>query len=251
MNDLLRRLLRLWFRPVDEPTPEPADAAEIQQEADDLADLIPDADSATAAPAEDAETPRERASRERAERAESEARDLRARAPAPPLQQGRDPVYEQEEEQLRQAQAAGADETTMRWLRFQVNTNRDNRESRRIASQAERRSLDAADSSQFQAIVNARPELRKYATQVEKYVQDAMQSGQPFAPRALYLRMVLGDAVMNKQAKPAAKKKADDAPTKTVDRGRPAMSRSDVSGRGGARDSDREARRKRLENQPI
>jgi len=139
----------------------------------------------------------------------------------------------------------------MRWLRFQVNTNRDNRESRRIASQAERRSLDAADSSQFQAIVNARPELRKYATQVEKYVQDAMQSGQPFAPRALYLRMVLGEAVLNKQAKPAAKKKADDAPTKTVDRGRPAMSRSDVSGRGGARDSDREARRKRLEGQII
>ena len=122
---------------------------------------------------------------------------------------------------------------------------------RRIASQAERRSLDAADSSQFQAIVNARPELRKYATQVEKYVQDAMQSGQPFAPRALYLRMVLGEAVLNKQAKPAAKKKADDAPTKTVDRGRPAMSRSDVSGRGGARDSDREARRKRLEGQII
>lgn len=234
--------------PASDPVDPPDDPSD-----DPLEDLLPPADPppppAQAAPAE---TQRERELRERLERVEAQAQ----RAPPPPVyhQQQRDPQDVAEEQFIEEQRRAGATQESLRWYQWQHDNNMRLRNAERIAQSAARSSHDAADASSFQALIADHPNLKRYSAAVEKHVRDNAAAGSPPVPRAVILRLVLGDAIVN--AKPKAKVAAKpqtpgNPPPGRVDRGRAPGGgvRSDVSSR--VRASERQALRDRLKDRLI
>lgn len=266
MSRLLARLLahlRLSAEGEDDPsTPPDTPQQEPPETPEDTAleDLLPPSQpgGAAAAPPEPDETPRERALRERLERVERDRDDDRRRAAAPLPVAGRpyvDPADQAEQDQIEAARRAGQPANAIEWMQWQHQSNARIRQAERTAQQAQRSSQDAADASSFQSLIAENPRLKPYAAKVEEHIRANAASGAPPVPRAVVLRLVLGDAMLTAKPKPKAAAKPQtpgNPPAGRVDRGRTpgAGARSDVSGRG-ARTPESVALRKRLENQPI
>lgn len=185
----------------------------------------------------------ERTRRETAERREREAADRlaaaeRTRASPPPAQSNEQRLFEEEEKLLR-----ASDTTELR--KWQINSDRTLRASQRMAQNAEMRAIDAADRSEFEALIAREPRLKRFAAEVEKIKGEANAAGM-YPKREFLLDIAIGKAVRSAKpkAKPAAAK-----PATVVERGRPASPRGDVHARAG--NSDRDKRRARLEGQIL
>lgn len=258
MSAMLRRLLCLLSLPVEDggvdsaaaelPPSAAADlpdasAADDEPTLEDLADAQA-AEPAAAAPAAPVETPAERRARERAEQAERELAELRRQAAAAaPRAPTVDPRDAAEDAQIAEAKARGED---TRWLEWQRDTNRRTRQTERIAQSTMQTATDLADSAKFSRFLASNPRFNRFADQVEKHIAENQRNGGPFVSREIVLRLVLGDTLLSSKPK-AAKSRADGAAAQPgrVDRGRPAQARSDVTSR--QRETEREARRKRLD----
>lgn len=196
----------------------------------------------------DAETAAER----RARLAEDALADERAarraeqqRTATPP----KDTDYEREEAAIAEARARGDTPEQLRWLQWQVDSNRNMRVNTRTSQAALAESRDIADKTEFGRLEITKPAVyKRYAERVEKAVQDMRANGQT-ASRSVILKLMIGDDIMSGKVKPKAGVKAKSADTSTVDRGRGQTVRSDVSGR--QRSNEREKLRARLNGKLI
>jgi len=254
-----RRLLWLLARfltlPVEDEGAEGEGAAPIPEEAgtgdaslDDLLDAVET--PGKSAPAGD-ENPIVKEARDRADRLErelAEERAARRAQPAVTAPAAADSEFEREEAQLAAARRDGADESTLRWLQWQIDSNRKIRTTERNSQQALSRAEDLADRTAFEKLEITKPGVyKKYAERVEKEVTEGRFKG---SPRLGVLRLLIGDDVMSGKIKPKTKSApAAGTPAATVDRGRTPGVRSDV--RPGKGNSESEKRRARLENQLI
>jgi hypothetical protein len=252
--ELLRRFLVLAIDGEEEGTegeaaaPPPEEAGTGDAALDDLIDAVET--PGKAAPAGD-DNPIVKEARERADRLERELEQERAArraqpavAPVPTV----DTEYEREEQQLAAARRDGADEGTLRWLQWQIDSNRKIRATERNSQQALSRAEDLADRTAFEKLEITKPGVyKKYAERVEKEVTEGRFKG---SPRLGVLRLLIGDDILSGKIKPKTKSApAAGAPAATVDRGRTPGVRTDV--RPGKGNSEREKRRARLENQLI
>ena len=261
MSQLLRKLLSRFLHlgieegadpQTDDPPPADDPPADETQDDDSLEGLMGGDE-----PPEPKDDPKERltAAERRAEQAERELAAERAarQHAAPPAAAGRDPDYDREEAQIAQAQANGASETDLQWLRWQIGQSRENRATKRTAMDALTRATDIADKSDFDRLEITKPKTYKtYKDRVEKAIADARAGGQTNIPsRSVILKLMIGDDIMNNKIKPKTAKAATDgeaAPAR-VERTRLPATRSDVSGR--AAQSERTKRMERLKDQLI
>jgi hypothetical protein len=251
---LLIRFLRLGVEDEGDPVDPPVDAAETPDTAatttgdDTLDDLIESVEPTPQAtkPSDDSA-----AAIRRAEAAERALADERASRPAP--RTGSDPDYEREEAQLAQERAAGASQERLSWLQWQIDSNRKMRSSERKSESALQQAREIADKADFDRLEITKPKVYKaYSGRIEKTISDMRARGEVIPPRAMLLRVFLGDDIMNGKIKPKVAAKSTTTDTTTVDRGRTpsAGARSDArGGRGGQTEHDK--RRARLENQVI
>lgn len=268
MSLLLRKLLaRFLVLPVDgdppaDPPADPAADPNADPGGDTLDDLLgaPDPeDSRGTEPDPEPEPPAVKAARENSARLERELESERAarralesrQAPAP-AGPARDPDFEAEERQLADARSKGMDATSLYWLEWKIKTDRANRETRSYVDRTRRETEDIADRNAFERLETTKPQVfKRYKDRVETEIARLRAQGQN-APRLAVLRYLIGDDAVNgkigtKSSKPATP--AAPAPSQTVDRGRTPGTRTDVSGR--IKQSERDARRARLEGKPL
>jgi hypothetical protein len=239
VSNLLKNLLNSLFPgidgdiddgplPDDLPAPDPDSDDDLDLPADDL----PDDPPARA-------TSRRNDSDERLARLEAEverrgrlAAEAAARQPAPV-----DTEYQREEERLR-----SADTTDLE--RWQIQANRQLRESRNEARQARMEAADMVDRTRFESKMTSDPRRAKYADRVEEAIQQERSQGRNASREAVYFYMLGKDIA---EGKLKSKPKAASAPA--VPRGKSAGVRSDVPARSGRTEQDK--RRDRLANMNI
>jgi len=251
----MNRLLRYLFLGVVEGEPEPAAPEPTAEPGDDLfgddGTLLDAAEEGGGTPAaEPEETPALKEAKRRADEAEARANDERSRrealeraAPAPTPQ--RDPDFEREEMELRQAREGGATPEQIAWLQWKIDSNRKIRTTERSAGSALQEARDLADRTAFERLEITHPKVyQRYASRVDAAVADMRAKGQQVPPRAAILRLMIGDDLL--AGKVAPKKKA--AP---VERGRTPGIRSDVRGNGKGSMTEHEKRKARLQNVRI
>jgi len=261
MSLLLRKLLPRYLRlgaaegdpdpgappdPGPDPAPDTGGANDDPDALDDVLDIeTPDPD--------DPDDPKEalKAERARRENVERELNETRQRQGATPQTPTRDPEFDREEAQIADAQRNGATEDQIRWLRWQIDSNRKIRASDQRSQAALNESRDIADRTQFEQLAVTKPKTYKqYRDRIEKAVTDLRNSGQTVPPRMAMLRFMIGDDIMNGKLKPKAARAAAPGNASSVERKRLPNARSDVSARGGGQ-TERDKRRARLEGQPI
>ena len=237
-----------WLRPgVDDPAP---DAAPEPDPAPETIEAEPAPETTAPDPAEQhlEESAQELLRRLDHRTAEIERRQTTTPAPEPVRPAASDPEYAQEEAQLERARTSGMSESDQAWMQWQINTNRQNRETRRIAERAAREAQENADRADFSRLEFTAPDLyRSYGPRIEKIIAEQRAKGLPVAPRGAILRLLIGDDHMNRKQAPKAARPA--AAAKTPERTPLPRARSDVQAR--ASQSDRDARRRRLEGKPI
>lgn len=238
MNKLLKKLLDLLFPGIDgvddEPLPDDLPAPDSDEpDLDDLPDddLPDDPPVRTSSRRSDAD---ERLARLEAEveRRGRMATEAQSRQPAPV-----DQDFQREEERLR-----AADLTDLE--RWQIQSNRQIRESRTFAANALAQAQEMTDRARFEAKMASDPRRAKYADRVEEEIGKARGRGQQASREDVYYWM-LGKDIADGKLK--SKPKASSAPA--VPRGKTAGVRSDVPARGNRTGSDK--LRARLEGQSI
>lgn len=260
MSCLLRALLYRYLRlgavegeadPAAAPAEQGADqATDAGDEPEALDDVFDGVEEGLGGEPED---PKEalKAERARRENAERELNETRQRQGAAPHTPSRDPEFDREETQIADAQRTGATEDQIRWLRWQIDSNRKIRASDQRSQAALNESRDIADRTSFEQLQVTKPKTYKqYRDRIEKAVTDLRASGQQVPPRMAMLRFMIGDDMMNGKIKPKAARASAPANTSSVERKRLPNVRSDVSARGGGQ-TERDKRRARLEDQPI
>ena len=239
MNKLLKRLLASLFPGIDGDTdndPLPDDLPASDPDSDDDLDLpaddLPDDPPARA-------TSRRNDSDERLARLEAEV-ERRGRMAAEAAARQSAPVdteYQREEERLR-----SSDTTDLE--RWQIQANRQLRESRNEARQARMEAADMVDRTRFESKMTSDPRRAKYADRVEEAIQQERSQGRNASREAVYFYMLGKDIA---EGKLKSKPKAASAPA--VPRGKSAGVRSDVPARSGRTEQDK--RRDRLANMNI
>ncbi len=200
MNKLLALLLRfltLGIEGEDDQVDPPVEAAETPDAGtttgdDTLDDLIESVEpTPQAKPSDDSA-----AATRRAENAERALAEERASRPAP--RAGSDPDYEREEAQLAQERTAGASQERLSWLQWQIDSNRKMRSSERKSESALQQAREIADKADFDRLEITKPKVYKaYAGRIEKTISDMRSRGEVIPPRAMLLRVFLGDDIMN------------------------------------------------------
>lgn len=222
----------------------------VDPEGDDPPDPAPDEPIEITAQKDDPDEPLQRLRKE-TEDLRRELEDTRRRFTATPAatpQPQRDPEFDREEQQLAEARRQGADQNTVQWMQWQIDTNRRVRAAERTAQSATIENRELADRSEFSRLEISDPKTYKaYKDRVEKFISDARAQGNAAPQRMLVLKYLIGDDAMN--GRNAPKPKGDTAPGKTVDRTRIPSTRGDVNAK--ASKNERDARRARLENLPI
>lgn len=251
LEALLRSIRRFFTLGVDGDDPDPAappeggdpDPASASADGggdDDFDALLARAESEIPEPAAPSKSRRE--IELEAELATARAQLSSRPSPAMPAAPTVDPEAAREDAELAAMQQRGASEEELRWARWQVNLQRENRATKRNADEALRSARDVNDRTEFAALAATNPKIyAKYQSRVEEFVANLRQSGQS-APRLAVLRFLIGEDVMKGVGKPPKTKAAAPA---GVPRGQPAPMRSDAS-RTSAK-SDREKRAARLE----
>lgn len=252
LSALLAALLGSYFRLGSDVTPAPgAPAGDPPAGDDDLPpiedDDPPPGDGGEPPPPDPDKLMREATAR--AEKAEREARENAARIEALERERanaGRkspDQVAFEEEEAALRNPATSADE------RWRIQANRELRANRRMAENAETRAVDLSDKTAYDRLCMDATQggkiAKKYAERVEKKLTEIRASGGNL-PRKFVLQMLVGEDYV--EGRVTTKKPPAPEP-KPVPRGKAASPRGDVSGK--STPSEREARRARLENQPI
>lgn len=161
------------------------------------------------------------------------AAEAAARQPAAP-----DAEFQREEERLRSSDVTDLE-------RWQIQSSRTIRESRREANAALFQAQDISDRTIFESKVATDPRRDKYRDRVEAAVQEERRQGRNASREAVYFYM-LGKDIADGKLKPKAKAKT---PAADIPRGRTPNARSDVNARGARTEHDK--RRARLENQNI
>jgi hypothetical protein len=257
LRKLLSRYLRLGAAEGDpDPAAEPTDAAADpptdegggEEALDDVFDGVEEGIGAG-----ESEDPKEalKAERARRENVERELNETRQRQSTSAQTSSRDPESDREDAQIADAQRNGATEDQIRWLRWQIDSNRKIRASDQRSQAALNESRDIADKTSFEQLAVTKPKTYKqYRDRIEKAVSDLRASGQNVPPRMAMLRFMIGDDIMNGKLKPKAARAAAPGNASSVERKRLPNARSDVSARGGGQ-TERDKRRARLEGQPI
>lgn len=264
MSLLLRKLLARFLRlGVDDGEGDPAgqpddagtppDNGAAPPDPDDTPSIDDVFDTDDTPSRSEPEDPKEALRLERARR-ETLERELANRPPVASMQQGRDPDYEREEQQIAQARRDGANDDQIRWLQWQIDSNRKIRQADQRSQAALAESRDIADRTAFEQLQVTKPKTyRQYKDRVESAVNDMRAKGQAVPPRMAILRFMLGDDIMNGKLKPKARAGTSPAaanPPASVPRNRLPNVRSDVSARGNGT-SERDKRRARLDGVPI
>ena len=240
MNKLLKKLLCLLFPGIDgetddDPLPDDLPASDPDDDIDlDLpVDDLPDDPPAR-------QTSRRDDSAERLARLEAEVERrgrLAAEARLASAPATVDPEHQREEERLR-----NPDTTELE--RWQIQANRQLRESRNEARQARLEAADMVDRTRFESKMNSDPRRAKYAERVEEAINQERAQGRNASRESVYFYMLGKDIAEGKlKAKPKTTKAPD------VPRGKSAGVRSDVPARSGRSDQDK--RRERLANTNI
>lgn len=182
-----------------------------------------------------------------AERAARRALESQAR----PLQtQQVDPLYQQEEDEYRQAVAAGDQDLAQR-IQWRNNTNRTLRHNERLAQAAAFRSEDMADKADFRDLREEDPKMyARWKDKVEQELQNLRAKGQNLQRRVLYdylvgkwQREARASGKLKTRTKAASKETLPGNVTR-IDRGKPLNARSDVSSK--QRMTDHQKREARL-----
>jgi hypothetical protein len=249
MIEFLRKFLHLG---VDGDDPAPADPPTTDDTLDDLIEAV----EPTVTQKGDSEDPATRIAEaeRRAAEAERRAADIEARArQSVQIPQGpkTDPESEREEAEFEQARKGGADENTLRWLRWQIDSNRKWRQTSQRADATFAAASDRADRAEFAALEYTKPKVFKaYGARVEEALDGFRRAGQNMPPRKMILTYLIGQDILDGKVKPKKAVASPSAEPAKVDRGSLPNARSDVR-KGAAPQTEREKRRARLEGQPL
>lgn len=245
MNSIWKWLCGFFILGVADPQADPplddlpADEADTEEDApldEEAPDEEPATDEDTVAAAATQAAQELKEAKEERDRLKAELEAARRQPASAPGVTDEQRLHEQEEAKLR-------DGKTTELERWQINSNRTLRESKRSSAAALIQAQDLSDRTGFNQLAITNPAIHKrYAERVEAELTK-MRGGGQNAPREAILRFLIGDDAIKgvlKSKKPAGKVEAQ-----IVDRGKSPGARSDVAAKG--RLTEAQKREKRLD----